>query len=84
MNLASKKFSSASPAVKLNDCAMLGDLPDYNLRIKKRLLLFAVLILAGFVFYFVQRQNRAHVRPSQELTTGLKVLVDPESVAKDL
>jgi preprotein translocase subunit YajC len=63
---------------------MLGDLPDYDSRIKKRVLLFAVLLIGGLAFFIMQRHQRAHVRPSQEMKTGVKVLVDPESVVKDL
>ena len=63
---------------------MLGDLPDYNSRIKKRVLLFAVLFIAGIALFVIHRHERAHVRPSQEMKTGVKVLVDPESVVKDL
>ena len=63
---------------------MLGDLPDYNSRIKKRILLFTVLILIGFAFFLIQRHDRAKVRPSQEMKTGVKVLTEPESVVKDL
>jgi hypothetical protein len=63
---------------------MLGDLPDYNSRIKKRLLLFAMLMLAVAAFFFLHRHDRAKVQPSQEMKTGVKVLTDPESVAKDL
>jgi hypothetical protein len=63
---------------------MLGDLPDYNSRIKKRLLLFAMLVLAVAAFVLIHRHNRAAIRPSQEMKTGVKALTDPESVAKDL
>jgi hypothetical protein len=63
---------------------MLGDLPDYNSRIKKRVFLFTVLLLLGFACFVIQRRDRAQVRPSTEMKTGLKVLTDPEAVAKDL
>jgi len=63
---------------------MLGDLPDYNSRIKKRILLFAMLMIAVAAFFFLHRHDRATARPSQEMKTGVKVLTDPESVAKDL
>jgi hypothetical protein len=63
---------------------MLGDLPDYNSRIKKRVLLFTILIAAALVFFVMQRHDRAKTRPSEELKTGIKVLTDPESVVKDL
>jgi hypothetical protein len=63
---------------------MLGDLPNYETRIKKRILVFAVLILGGVAFFVIQRHDRAKVRPSQEMKTGVKVLTDPESVVKDL
>ncbi len=63
---------------------MLGDLPDYNSRIKKRVLLFAMLMLAVAAFFVLHRHDRATVHPSQEMKSGVKVLTDPESVAKDL
>ena len=63
---------------------MLGDLPDYNARIKKRILLFAMLMLAVAAFVLIHHHNRAAVHPSQEMKNGVKVLTDPESVVKDL
>jgi hypothetical protein len=63
---------------------MLGDLPDYNSRIKKRVLLFTVFLLLSLAFFLMRRHERASVRPSQEIKTGIKVLTDPESVVKDL
>jgi preprotein translocase subunit YajC len=63
---------------------MLGDLPDYNSRVKKRILLFTVLLAVGVAFFLIQRHDRAKVRPSQEMKNGVKVLTDPESVVKDL
>jgi len=63
---------------------MLGDLPDYNSRIKKRIFLFAILIVVGLALVLIQRQGRAKVRPSAELKTGVKILTDPDSVVKDL
>jgi hypothetical protein len=63
---------------------MLGDLPDYNSRIKKRVLLFAILFVCALAFFFIHHRERSRVRPSQEMKTGVKVLVDPESVVKDL
>ncbi len=59
-------------------------LPDYTERIRRRLLLFTVLVILGFFFYTLYRHDRNKVRPSNQLKEGLKVLTDPESVVKDL
>ena len=61
---------------------MLGDLPDYQSRIKKRVFLFTILFASLVTFYFIQRADKS--KPSEELKTGVKVLTDAQSVANDL
>jgi hypothetical protein len=63
---------------------MLGDLPDYNSRTKKRVLLFAVLFVCIAAAALIYRHDRHTTRPSQELKSGIKALTDPESLVKDL
>ena len=57
---------------------------DYDTRVRRRILLLAMLSLIVAAAIGLHRHQRGKVKPSKEMKQGVKVLTDPESVVDEL